>query len=398
MELTTNRDQPIAVVTNLEHITGLNTARSLQQAGVRVLGLSTSPESPLSRTNCCELIFHQDKNDLIETLLKIGSELDSPCLLFPCSDVYVYLISEHREQLKSLFHVSLPDKNTINTFIDKICFAEYAEQHNLATPASYKIYKNKPLSDQIQEVDYPCLLKPTVKDKQWKRHNPRDKVFKLNNKSELIDKCTEIFGYMSECLVQDWIDGDDGDVYFCLMSYDEQSKCIAAWTGRKIRQWPSLTGSTASAEPVNNDFVMSESRRLFDSVAYKGLGSVEFKYCKRRKKYFITEPTVGRPNLQSRIAVVNGCNLPALLLKTYHPDFTFNQDNDRPCKWINEWSELYSSKYYRRAGELTLYEWFKSLKGDKSYALFSATDMKPFYFYLLKNLKAKFSTLLKSHD
>ena len=51
----------------------------------------------------------------------------------------------------------------------------------------------------------------------------------------------------------------------------------------------------------------------------------------------------------SRIAVVNGCNLPALLLKSYHPDFTFNQGNHRPCKWVNEWSELYSSKYYRRA-------------------------------------------------
>ena len=54
-----------------------------------------------------------------------------------------------------------------------------------------------------------------------------------------------------EVILEEWIPGKDGDVYFCLQAYSENSEPLASFTGRKIRQWPPLIGGTASAEPAD---------------------------------------------------------------------------------------------------------------------------------------------------
>jgi len=333
------------------------------------------------------VLFHRDSADLIEKLLSLGATLNQTSLLIPCSDIHVLIISEHREILKKYYHIALPDNDIVQTFMDKILFSEYAQKHDLSVLPSYRIRKGLSLDDQIQNIEYPCILKPAIKDSQWENHNPKDKVYKISNQAELIQKCRTIFEYIDECLVQGWMEGEDSNVYFCLMCYNAESQCIGAWSGRKIRQWPALTGSTASAEPVENLFILKESQRLFDCVQYKGLGSVEYKYCQRRKKYFIIEATVGRPDLQSRISVANGCNLPALLAQSFNPSLNVPQEKVRPHKWVNEWSEFYSFNYYRKHGRLSLMEWIRSISGSKSYALFSISDMRPFiyvFFYRLK--------------
>ena len=51
-------------------------------------------------------------------------------------------------------------------------------------------------------------------------------------------------------------------------------------------------------------------RRIWDDVSYRGLGSLECKFDPRTGLPLITEPTVGRVNLQNEIAPLNGVNLP----------------------------------------------------------------------------------------
>ena len=49
-----------------------------------------------------------------------------------------------------------------------------------------------------------------------------------------------------------------------------------------------------------------------DNLEYRGLGSMEYKRDPRDNKYYMIEPTVGRADLQSGIADINGLNIPLI--------------------------------------------------------------------------------------
>ena len=169
------------------------------------------------------------------------------------------------------------------------------------------------------------------------------------------------------------------------MYLDENSEPRATFVGRKIRQWLPEMGTACSAEKKFNSTVLEESIRLFKAVQYKGLGSVEFKLDAQDRKFKITEPTVGRPFEPSYLAVANGINIHHVaycdligkpITQLDRPEMT------GAVKWINEWREYQSTLYYLKQGKLTRKDWASSIRGPKSYALFSLSDPLPFILTL----------------
>ncbi len=74
-------------------------------------------------------------------------------------------------------------------------------------------------------------------------------------------------------------------------------------------------GDTAAAVSTDNEEIHQITTEVFKRAGFCGLGSVEFKLSSKDKKYYITEPTVCRNDLQSYIAVAGGINLS---LMAYH--------------------------------------------------------------------------------
>ena len=56
----------------------------------------------------------------------------------------------------------------------------------------------------------------------------------------------EIFPFMPDMIVQEWIEGDDSDIYFCLQYIGDGGTAVASFVGRKLRSWPPRIGGTAS--------------------------------------------------------------------------------------------------------------------------------------------------------
>jgi len=91
------------------------------------------------------------------------------------------------------------------------------------------------------------------------------------------------------------------------------------------------------------------------------------------------EPTVGRTNFQSEIAVLNGVNIPSiayhdLIKQTYHLVVA----PSAPVKLINGVKEIRSAFMYWRTGELELARWLKERSGRKKYMTFRLNDLGPF--------------------
>jgi predicted ATP-grasp superfamily ATP-dependent carboligase len=110
-------------------------------------------------------------------------------------------------------------------------------------------------------------------------------------------------------LLQHFIPGGDGNVHFCLLYTDRDGRELDYYTGRKVLQWPHLTGSTAIGIGTVNERVHELSREILAQTGHRGLGSVEFKRSDADGEYYVTEPTVGRNNYQSYLAVAGGVNL-----------------------------------------------------------------------------------------
>jgi predicted ATP-grasp superfamily ATP-dependent carboligase len=117
---------------------------------------------------------------------------------------------------------------------------------------------------------------------------------------------------IDEIIVQEWIEGSDSDVYFCLQYRPANGAPTVSFVGRKICQWPSLIGGTASCIPAAE--VAAELTALtdnfFNAVGFIGMGSMEYKRDIRDGKFYMVEPTVGRTDYQEEIAALNGVNIP----------------------------------------------------------------------------------------
>jgi predicted ATP-grasp superfamily ATP-dependent carboligase len=59
----------------------------------------------------------------------------------------------------------------------------------------------------------------------------------------------------------------------------------------------------------------------------------------------------------------------------------------RGVKWISERRDMQSALWYARRGELTLREWWTSVRGRKAYAVWSWRDPAPFFADLVRSVE-----------
>jgi hypothetical protein len=117
------------------------------------------------------------------------------------------------------------------------------------------------------------------------------------------------------------------------------------------------------------------------ACVFRGLAYLEVKRDEGTGKHLIVEPNVGRPTGRSAAAEAAGVDLlfaqycdavgwplPKNLTQTY-----------QGVKWIYFRRDLQSAFHSWRAGELSLFQWLRSLRGRKVDALFAWNDQGPFW-------------------
>ena len=129
---------------------------------------------------------------------------------------------------------------------------------------------------------------------------------------------------------------------------------------------------------------------------YRGLGYVEIKRDVPTDEYYIVEPNIGRPTGRSAIAEAGGV---ALLYSMYCDAVGFPLPDNRTqtyqgVKWIHIRRDMQAALYGWWHGELTLWDWLRSVRGRKGYALLSWRDPVPF----LSDLVALMRLLLSSSE
>jgi D-aspartate ligase len=326
------------LVAGAETPTGLGVARALAGERVPVVGLTTDPAAPTCHSRHWHAVAPVLGNttDAWLTALRSAGARYGRMVLMPADDLVVRTVAHHRAELDGLFDIVAPPLDVVETLLDKTRFHVWAVEHGLPVPVTEVVTDQAELRAALAEMPFPVVLKPFERTAAWQAVSMRDKVHRLASPADLDRLPFRPFDVADRFVVQEWIPGRDSDVWFCLTYRDRDGHEMASQVGRKLAQWPVDTGSTAVAVTAENEEMAALARKVFDASGMVGTGSLEARRSSRDGRLLITEPTVGRPNLQSGLATAAGRNLTAI---AYRDALQLPQrpaQRPREAVWVHE--------------------------------------------------------------
>ena len=301
---------PPAIVVGTD-VTGLAMARALARHGVPVLGVDSLRRRHIGHSGAFHLLLCRDgfrTPAFVEWLESLAHALPRRPVLFLSMDEHVSIVGEHGQHLRSLYQLDLPTPDAVDLLMNKQRFTAHARERGWPVPQTLFADTEAELEAGLADLIFPVVLKPRIKNSLFRLHSPA-KAFHCADPSAARDAYRLVAQWEPEVVVQQWIPGGDSEVWFSFHYFDHKLEEVAAFEGRKIRQWVPECGSTSSAIGVPVARVSDLSRTILRETGCVGLGSVEYKRDPRTDTFYIMEPTVGRANLQVGVAIANGVNI-----------------------------------------------------------------------------------------
>lgn len=292
-------------------LNGLGVVRSLASGGVPSIVVDTTRRRAATWSRYCRthLVDRLHGRGFIDDLLALQRAIGARPVLLLTDEMAVNTVSEHREELARAYRFRLPSPDMVTILGNKARFQELAQQHGLPVPRTFILSRDSDLA-QLADLDLPIILKPADKAPVYLGETQRLHV--LEDLDNAVALCRDLLPKAGELVAQEWVDGSDTDIYFSLFYRGGDSDRVAMFSGRKLVCHPPDFGTTAMCvaapdvapllEPLTLDFI--------GLCQYRGLGSLEFKWDIRRKRFVIIEPTVGRTDWQEEVATLNGVNIP----------------------------------------------------------------------------------------
>lgn len=294
-------------------INGLGVARSLARERVPVWLLDSDRRRAEMHTRAAHAVSVRSLHGeaLIEDLTALSQARFSNVrpVLFLTQEECVKTVSQYRDRLSALYRCSLPTDDVLHKLIHKRGFQSVAER--LGSPIPSLVHVRSP--DElpiIETLHYPVVVKPGEHNTEYGRQFK--KAYRVENAAAGADLIRRILSVTPDVVVQEWIEGPDANIYFCLQYLDRRGCLAASFTGRKIRSWPPQVGGTAScvAAPEVHQRLSAMTTQFFQATGVIGMASMEYKRDSRTRDFLMVEPTVGRTDYQEEVATLNGINLP----------------------------------------------------------------------------------------
>jgi D-aspartate ligase len=289
---------------------GLGVVRSLAAAGVptTVVNDSWRGAAMWSRWSKSCLVDRTFGRPLIDGLLKLQETLRARPVLILTDELAVNTVSENRAELSRCYRFRLPPPPMVVALGNKELVQYFAETHALPVPRTVVVKGESDLA-KLPDLGLPIIIKPA--DKLMVHMSLLERLSLANTMDDAEAVCRRFLKLGETPVVQEWIDGPDSNIYFALFHCGSSPPSRSIFFGRKIAAIPPHVGSTAICVPAPEaaEELRPLTEKFLDVSQYEGLGSVEYKWDPRGRRFVIIEPTVGRTDSQEEIATLNGLNL-----------------------------------------------------------------------------------------
>ncbi len=366
-------------------INALGVVRSLGAAGVQVWVMDDNDKSPAmrSRFGRPRVVSVLEGAFFIKELNLLAGEISSVAVVFLTEEKTVLTVSAMRTQLAKTLRLRLPEHDCLLSLMHKEGFQQLAESLGFSVPPAVRLSGSKDLS-KLVNLHFPCVFKPS--EKNYAYGEMFKKAYKVRSIEEVKNLYEQIEPVMPDMVVQQWIEGLDSDIYFCLQYIGKNGEPVISFSGRKIRSWPPNIGGTASCT-ADWDFDAELSKttaEFFRAVGFFGMGSMEYKRDERDGKFYMVEPTVGRTDFQEEVATVNGYNIP---FAAYCHELGFPVPLPLRINPPKIWRDAQADRWSKEEEGNGAFE----VGGFASYpivdALRRSTDLRPWADYLLTRVR-----------
>lgn len=360
----------------------LGIIRSLGRLGIPVHAVDADSGRPEARSRYLRDRFATDLERLtpeasVDHLLEIGRRIGRPTLLIPTWDEMSVLVSDYQDVLAERFIFPRQPAGLAAGLADKRTMHRLAHEHAVATPDVTVPVDLEEVRGFAREATFPVMLKGIDGDRLQRRTGKKMVIVK--DPAELVS----LYEAMEDpadpnLMLQEYIPGDEPDVWMFNGYFDARSDCLAGFTGRKLRQWPAYVGVTSLGVCLPNEVVRETTERWMRSLGYRGILDIGYRYDARDGQYKVLDvnPRIGAT---FRLFVArNGLDVVrAMYLDLTGQPVPASQQVDGR-KWIVEGFDLNSATHHRRDGSLTIRNWAASLKGVRESGYFGRDDLSPF--------------------
>jgi predicted ATP-grasp superfamily ATP-dependent carboligase len=367
------------------HVQGLGLIRALGMKRIPVYLLDTTNYNISRYSRYCKkfikmpLDVYDSSDNFIDFLKKIFEQFNlDEWIIFPTDDLTVAYLSKNKQELSEYFTIWTPEWDCVKYCYDKKLTYKIAESIGIPIPKSYFPEDVSDLSEVDYLFQYPLIIKPAIMHEFYKK--TKHKVFVIHNKEDLKRKYLKACSATkpSDIIIQEIIPGGPENL-FSFGSFFKNGEAIAYITGRRSRQIPMDFGKASTfVELCEISKIYELAAKLLKAVNYYGLSEVEFKRDPRDGIYKLLEVNP-RTWKWHTLALKAGINLPYLVYTDMIlKDSDKNEIKINHAKWIDIYTDSYICLKEMLKGKMSFKNYFKSLNGEKTEAVLSFEDLKPF--------------------
>ena len=375
-------NQPGAVVLGMGP-TALALVRALGRKGVPVYGIGLSKyELSLSSRYCKPIGVadpRYDPDKMLQILLQFGRE-NVPAqrlVLYPTGDECVAFIGESHIALSKYYRFARLDPETVELFLDKGRFYEACLEHGLPSPLTFLPNSVADLRAISEKINYPCIVKPKYYHK-WAMQHGLVKGVVCHKSEELLAAGDRFSDDIGSFIIQEIMDGPETDIYVFAAYFDRDSNPHGIFTGQKIRQYPVGFGTTTMMKTADKPELVEMSVAFLRKVGYQGLCDVEYKYDRRDNIYKIIEINARLGRWYGIVEAAGHDTIFYGYLDLTNQTISDENARSREVTWVLTSRDIPA---LLKGKDWSFFQALRSYRGPKTWCVWAADDMRPFFAY-----------------
>lgn len=196
-------------------------------------------------------------------------------------------------------------------------------------------------------------------------------------------------------VIQEYVQGEDDQHFSSNIFVDESGLIKGFYIAQKMRVYPVSAGTGTYIKTINNKEVEELSFDIVSKLRLKGLINIQFKKDSYTGKYMLMEIHI-RNSLWSLLGSKAGANLGEHYYMYLTSDNNSHQEiltARSDVKYINLAHDFLAAIEYQKENKLTIYQWLKSLQGERVFALLSISDPLPIVYKVGTSVKNRFKLM-----
>jgi D-aspartate ligase len=270
---------PVVALAPGSYLAPLAVMRSLHYLGVAVYAPATHDVSLCGLSRYCAGLLQIGENGspsatnpdaTVEQLQDAGRTLGGHAVLMPCSDEWALFVAKYAKQLRGTYRFPRLSHNLAHRLADKHQLQSLATEMAVEIPASVLPVDWADVVRLSGVLDYPVIIKTSTS------RDSGNRTAVVSSSDELV-AAFELMDDPGNLICQRLVPGTDSDGWLFNGYFDGQSRCIARFSGRKLRQWPAGRGFTILAEATRNPEVEQIAIGFLTGVGYCGPVDMDFR-------------------------------------------------------------------------------------------------------------------------